>query len=189
MPLFTHPTIFQTCMAFFVSCGTQNRYLFIYLLKERKKERKKEGERSLIFGIMKVNGRPVLSRKKKSPWTIKDFYQLNTYISSVLKQYDSLVWVTWSHDNSYVFYVKCGSIKRTFTYVFTGTKMYNTDVFPASKHTNTYIFSAFKRTKLWWPRELNMLQLQKTHTNRKSTSKSRKHLHQFESRGPFQKGG
>ncbi len=42
---------------------------------------------------------------------------------------------TLSHDNSYVFYVKCGSIKRTFTYIFTGTKTYNTNVFSASKHT------------------------------------------------------
>ncbi len=33
-----------------------------------------------------------------------------------------------------------------------------------------------------WPRELNALQLQKTHANRKSTSKSRKHLHQFDSK-------
>ncbi len=33
-----------------------------------------------------------------------------------------------------------------------------------------------------WPRELNALQLQKTHANRKSTSKSRKHFHQFDSR-------
>ncbi len=32
------------------------------------------------------------------------------------------------------------------------------------------------------PRELNALQLQKTRANRKSTSKSRKHLHQFDSR-------
>ncbi len=44
-----------------------------------------------------------------------------------------------------MFYVKCGSIKRTFTYVFTGTKTYNTDVFSASKRINTYVFSAFKR--------------------------------------------
>ncbi len=35
---------------------------------------------------------------------------------------------------------------------------------------------------LRWPRELNALQLQKTHANRKSISKSRKHLHQFDSR-------
>ncbi len=35
---------------------------------------------------------------------------------------------------------------------------------------------------LRWPRELNALQLQKTHAYRKSTSKSRKHLHQFDSR-------
>ncbi len=35
---------------------------------------------------------------------------------------------------------------------------------------------------LRWPRELNALQLQKTHANRKSTSKSRKHLHHFDSR-------
>ncbi len=34
---------------------------------------------------------------------------------------------------------------------------------------------------LQWPRQLNALQLQKTHANRKSTSKSRKH-HQFNSR-------
>ncbi len=33
-----------------------------------------------------------------------------------------------------------------------------------------------------WPRELNALQLQKTHANRKSTSKSRKHFHHFDSR-------
>ncbi len=32
----------------------------------------------------------------------------------------------------------------------------------------------------WWPRELNVLQLQKTNANRKSTSKSRKHHHQFD---------
>ncbi len=32
-----------------------------------------------------------------------------------------------------------------------------------------------------WPRKLNVLQLQKTHANRKSTSKSRKHYHQFDS--------
>jgi len=32
-----------------------------------------------------------------------------------------------------------------------------------------------------WPRELNPLQLHKTHSNRKSTSKLRKHLHQFDS--------
>ncbi len=35
---------------------------------------------------------------------------------------------------------------------------------------------------LRWPRELNTLQLQKTHENRKGTSKSRKYFHQFESR-------
>ncbi len=33
-----------------------------------------------------------------------------------------------------------------------------------------------------WPRELNAQQLQKTHANRKSTSKSRKYFHQFDSR-------
>ncbi len=63
---------------------------------------------------------------------------------------------TWSHDNSYVFYVKCGSIKRTFTYVFTGTKTYNTDVFSASKRINTYVFSAFKRWKLTYWLHLKM---------------------------------
>ncbi len=39
--------------------------------------------------------------------------------------------------------------------------------------------------KMWnlrWPRELNALQLQKTYANRKSTSKSRKHFHHFDSR-------
>ncbi len=45
-----------------------------------------------------------------------------------------------SQDNSYAFYVKRGSIKHTFTYVFTGTKTYNTDVFSASKRT-TFTFS------------------------------------------------
>ncbi len=35
---------------------------------------------------------------------------------------------------------------------------------------------------LRWPRELNALQLQKTHANRKSTSKSRKPFHHFDSR-------
>ncbi len=35
---------------------------------------------------------------------------------------------------------------------------------------------------VWWPRELNALQLQKTHANRKSTSKSRKYFHQFDNR-------
>ncbi len=43
-------------------------------------------------------------------------------------------------------------------------------------------FCAVRQVFVWWPRELNMLQLQKTHANRKSTSKSRKHLHQFDSR-------
>ncbi len=42
------------------------------------------------------------------------------------------------------------------------------------------------RKLIWnvrWPRELNtLLHLQKTHANRKSTSKSRKLLHQFDSR-------
>ncbi len=33
-----------------------------------------------------------------------------------------------------------------------------------------------------WSRELNALQLQKTDANRKSTSKSRKHFHHFDSR-------
>ncbi len=33
-----------------------------------------------------------------------------------------------------------------------------------------------------WPRELIALQLQKTHANRKITSKSRKHFHHFDSR-------
>ncbi len=33
-----------------------------------------------------------------------------------------------------------------------------------------------------WPRELNAQQLQKTHANGKSTSKSRKYFHQFDSR-------
>ncbi len=36
--------------------------------------------------------------------------------------------------------------------------------------------------KVRWPRELNALQLQKTHANRKSSSKSRKHHPQFASR-------
>ncbi len=35
---------------------------------------------------------------------------------------------------------------------------------------------------LRWLRELNALQLQKTHSNRKITNKSRKHFHQFDSR-------
>ncbi len=34
---------------------------------------------------------------------------------------------------------------------------------------------------LRWPRELNALKLQKTHPNRKSTSKSRKHFHHVDS--------
>ncbi len=34
---------------------------------------------------------------------------------------------------------------------------------------------------LQWPRELNALQLKKTHANRKSTSKLIKHLHHFDS--------
>ncbi len=37
-------------------------------------------------------------------------------------------------------------------------------------------------TILRWPRALSTLQLQKTHANRKSTSKSRKHFHNFDSR-------
>ncbi len=51
---------------------------------------------------------------------------------------------TW-YDNSFVFYIKCGSTKLTFTYVFTGTKTYNTDV-----------LSAFKRTILTYWRHLKM---------------------------------
>ncbi len=43
---------------------------------------------------------------------------------------------------------------------------------------NYSLWSIFLR----WPRELNALQLQKTHANRKSTSKSQKHLNQFDSR-------
>ncbi len=35
-------------------------------------------------------------------------------------------------------------------------------------------------SSLRWPRELNALQLQKTHANKKSTSKSRKYFHQFD---------
>ncbi len=62
----------------------------------------------------------------------------------------------WSHDNSYVFYVKCGSTKHTFSYVFTDTKMYNTDVFTASKRTNTYAFLAFKHTQLTYLWHLNI---------------------------------
>ncbi len=46
----------------------------------------------------------------------------------------------------------------------------------------SYILPLSFGTNLRWPRELNALQLQKTHANRKSTSKSRKHLHQFDSR-------
>ncbi len=40
-----------------------------------------------------------------------------------------------------------------------------------------YVFLLILR----WPRELNALQLQKTHANKKSTSKLRKHLHCFDS--------
>ncbi len=40
----------------------------------------------------------------------------------------------------------------------------------------------FLKHYLRWLRELNVLQLQKTHANRKSTSKSRKDFHQFDSR-------
>ncbi len=56
---------------------------------------------------------------------------------------------------------------------------------------STYCFLTFindqqfyiqTNNKVWWPRELNVLQLQKIQANRKSTSKSRKHLHQFDSR-------
>ncbi len=36
------------------------------------------------------------------------------------------------------------------------------------------------RAKVKWPRELNVLQLKKTNANRKSTSKLREHLHQFD---------
>ncbi len=65
-----------------------------------------------------------------------------------------------------------------FTMVGNHSKIINIDIFaqyfrlyPACKHLN-----------LRWPRELNALQLQKTHANRKSTSKSRKHFHNFDSR-------
>ncbi len=37
--------------------------------------------------------------------------------------------IMWSPDNSYVFCGKCGSTKHMFTYVFTDTKMNNTDIF------------------------------------------------------------
>ncbi len=43
-------------------------------------------------------------------------------------------------------------------------------------------YSPASATFVRWLRELNALQLQKTHANRKSTSKSGKHLHQFDSR-------
>ncbi len=49
-------------------------------------------------------------------------------------------------------------------------------------HVYIYIYRNYIIYKyiLRWPRELNALQLQKTHANRKSTSKSRKHFHQFD---------
>ncbi len=43
-----------------------------------------------------------------------------------------------------------------------------------------YFWVCFGGLKLWWLRELNALQLQKTHANIKSTSKLRKHLYQFD---------
>ncbi len=49
-------------------------------------------------------------------------------------------------------------------------------------HSRPFRFTAPWRCFLRWPRELNALQLQKTHANRKRTSKSRKHFHQFDSR-------
>ncbi len=45
-----------------------------------------------------------------------------------------------------------------------------------------FLLKTFKMMYVRWPRELNALQLQKTHANRKSTSKSRKHFHHFDSR-------
>ncbi len=53
-------------------------------------------------------------------------------------------------------------------------------------HTSINLTHLNSRASSWaflrWPREVNALQLQKTHANRKSTSKSRKHFHPFDSR-------
>ncbi len=66
-----------------------------------------------------------------------------------------------------------------------------------NKSSHLYLYGAFNKINcvkataqyqnrtivyLRWPRELNALQLQKTHANRKSASKSRKLFHQFDSR-------
>ncbi len=50
----------------------------------------------------------------------------------------------------------------------------------SSQHTSETLH--LPQLHLRWPRELNALQLQKTHANKKSTSKSRKHFHHFDSR-------
>ncbi len=67
---------------------------------------------------------------------------------------------------------------RTRTWVACSTTAPHAVVLP----TRHQLAQNFKVLALRWPRELNALQLQKTHANRKSTSKSRKHFHHFDSR-------
>lgn len=50
----------------------------------------------------------------------------------------------WSHDSLYVFYVKYGSTKCTFTYLFTDIETYNTDILTASKCHNTVVLTTPK---------------------------------------------
>ncbi len=62
------------------------------------------------------------------------------------------------------------------------TKIFIFAYFGLNIHHSFSFFFYLEWLCLRWPRELNALQLQKTYANRKSTSKSRKHLHQFDSR-------
>ncbi len=67
---------------------------------------------------------------------------------------------------------------RTRTWVACSTTAPHAVVLP----TRHQLAQTFKVLALRWPRELNALQLEKTHANRKSSRKSRKHFHHFDSR-------
>ncbi len=100
--------------------------------------------------------------------------------------YTARVSTEWTNTVLFIFRnleVWCSQTGLLYTWRPLKTGSTRTSRFTVSPKTRTHRHLVFlKEGFIRWPRELNALQLQKTHANRKSTSKSRKHLHQFDSR-------
>ncbi len=132
-----------------------------------------QNRRGLLFTEAEREASVTL-KESEVRWSCKSFNISQYYISFTIEMLNDLQW--------------CKLLKLFFVSNMAILRKRERDVCELSASVSLSSLQTMKLSllkKQWflrWPRELNALQLQKTHANRKSTSKSWKHLHQFDSR-------